>query len=296
MDDDGVAALHAAPPAHGHMDATKMLINAGADLDAACAAGNTPLHGPSLAGHVDIIRALIEARANPDSRRLYDGSTALHLACEAGNPDAVLELLRAKAGPRLVKRSSPRMTTSDVPNMAPLNVAAMKGHSEVVRAMIQQVGIERCGGATGGLKAIRLATCMDHVAVVTMLTGAGVRDEEGALINATFRGSEATLKFLLQQEDGKAAAGVSCVGAVSDVSGYTPVYFAVASGWRAPRLLRLLIDAGANTKSTIRVTRENGSELFKGTPMALAMRCLAEKKVHKHARGKVRHGGAAARA
>lgn len=54
-----------------------MLIDAGADLEAADCQGSTPLHKASFGKHAKVVRALIEAGANVDSRD-WDGGTPLY--------------------------------------------------------------------------------------------------------------------------------------------------------------------------------------------------------------------------
>ncbi|CAN0007757.1 unnamed protein product [Scytosiphon promiscuus] len=282
-DEDGLTALHASA-AEGDLDATRLLVQAGADLDAACFSGHTPLHGASAAGHADVLRFLIEAGADPDKRSVSDRSTPLSFACNLGNVDAVMELLRGKADPLLGKRFKyPREGASTlIGDISPLDAAAVKGHADVVRALIQEVRIEGCGGSSGGVDALRGAATVDHVAVLTILAGAGVQDPTGVVLIAAIQGgSEASLKFLLQQqEDEGATRGVALVDVAHKETGYTPVYFAVASGRCTSRILRMLIDAGADTQSAIRVSRiADGPTSFNGTPIALAMRCLAEKRV-----------------
>lgn len=110
---------------------------------------------------------LIEAGANADSRDL-DGATSLHLAAETGHVDAIKVLLRAKANPLLAA------TFPSGETLLPLEVAAKDGHSEVVHELLQDLGIEGCGGASGGVDALTRAAGHQHVEIMGMLTSAGV--------------------------------------------------------------------------------------------------------------------------
>ncbi len=144
-----VTALHLSAQ-EGTLAVCKMLMNAGADLEAANSVGVTPLHLAASGGKVGIMSALIEAGSNPNSRCL-DGATPLFAAAQEGHMDALKMLLRAKGDPLLTRTEASEVL------FVPLDTAAVSGHFEVVRELVQQVGIEGCGGASGGLNALRLA-------------------------------------------------------------------------------------------------------------------------------------------
>jgi ankyrin repeat protein len=94
---DGMTALHWAAN-HGDVEQTRMLIYAGARLEAATRNGNyTPLHFAAQGGKVAVIKALLQAGANPKAATTSGGATPLHFAAENGNPDAVLALLEKGA-------------------------------------------------------------------------------------------------------------------------------------------------------------------------------------------------------
>lgn len=115
--------------------------------------------------------ALIEVGADPNSR-MVNGATPLYVAAQQGNMNTVKFLLRAELG-----------------------------HSEVVRGMMQEVGIEGCGGASGGVNALLRAVSNQHVDIMAVLHDAGVVDNGGSLVVAAGYGHEACVKFLLQQQD-----------------------------------------------------------------------------------------------
>lgn len=68
------------------------------------------------AGHVDVVRHLLEARADP-SPGDFEGRTPLHDASEDGRLEIVIELLRAGADPNPVS----------VMGDTPLSLAARNG-------------------------------------------------------------------------------------------------------------------------------------------------------------------------
>lgn len=188
---------------NGHLSITTLLVRAGADLGATDCLGFTPLHMASREGHHHVILPLIEAGANVN-RALGDGQTPLFTAAHRGDADAVRVLLRAKANallPRMIKRRE----------ILPLDVAAYHGHVEVVRELLQQRGIEGCGGAGAGVQAL-IAT-MD-------------------------------------------------------------------SGHFSPRVVRLLVDAGVDTKAAVRIIDIRLGEEFYSTMLNLTNRSLREKRVN----------------
>ena len=243
-DDDGIS-LHSSD-IRGHLAVIKMLVNAGADLEAATFEyGHTPLYLAAEQGQSDVMSMLIEAGANPNCR-CSDGASPLYIAAHNGHKAAVKTMLRAKANPALT-------TTVNKWGRAvvPLDLAAQNGHLEIVRELIQQVGVKGCGGASGGVESLRLATVHQHLDIMALLMDAGIVDDGRALSTAVSHGRELSVKFLLQQKkrDG-AVAYVNYRGA----RGATPLLCAidfVSFSPPSPRVVRLLVDAGADTTSAI---------------------------------------------
>lgn len=94
---DGMTALHWAAM-YGAADEAKMLMFAGARLDAVTRNGNyTPLHLAAKAGNVAVIRALLERGANPSAATSSGGALPLHFAAENGSAEAVEAILEKGA-------------------------------------------------------------------------------------------------------------------------------------------------------------------------------------------------------
>ena len=88
---DGLTALHWAA-LNNELDITQVLLYAGATVKPVTRVGGyTPLHLASRAGHDVIVRALLEAGADPDEYTTT-GVTALHFAAEADAAEAVRAL------------------------------------------------------------------------------------------------------------------------------------------------------------------------------------------------------------
>lgn len=88
----GLTPLHAA--SRGHEGATQVLLERGADLNAICKQGRTPLSYAAATGDVAILSLLLGASADP---KLTDniGRSPLYYAVQAGSIDAVVVLCNA---------------------------------------------------------------------------------------------------------------------------------------------------------------------------------------------------------
>ncbi|CAN0069729.1 unnamed protein product, partial [Hapterophycus canaliculatus] len=274
MDENNVTALHKCAQ-NGHVIVAKMLLEAGAPIGAADAKSCTPLHLAADQGRVELLSMLIDSGADVDKGAM-GGATPLFMGAQRGHVDVVKELLRRKANPQLRAVSSPSGRV-----FVPLDIAATGGHLGVASELVKQLGIHRCGGLSDGENAMRLAAGSGHLDVVAMLTDAGVNDTTGtALGRAARSGHEASFKFLLQRQETQDPAGVRSYVNIPDARGATPVFSAIeACRPRSQRIVRFLLDAGADTASVLRVTDPMGRFLFSGTPLSWATRCLHGKEV-----------------
>lgn len=291
--DDGYTALHFCAR-RGNLAIAKMLVSAGADLVAATSTartgsadddleitvGSTPLHMAAEEGHSEFITALIEAGASPNSRT-REGDSPLYTSCENARLGAVRALLRANADPLLTSTDPLGQT------FLPLEIAVFRGHSGVVRELLRQLGVERCGGASGGVCALRMAAQEGDLDMMTILMDdGGVVDTGVALVAAAGYCGEAPVKFLLQRQRRRQPPGVdannSSGGDYVNARDYTGKT-AVVSGMLlcrqcAPRVVRMLIDAGADSASAVRLVTEEGVLFFHGTPLTLLKIHVGQKK------------------
>ncbi len=273
VDDGGFTAVHFAAQ-EGQLALTKLLVKAGSDLEATSSRkGCTPLHLAAGRGHSEVMSALIDAGANPNSRML-DGGTPIHGAVQDGHLEAMRVLLRAKADPSLPATNSAGVTS------VPLNAAAEAGHLEVVRELVEQVGLRGCGGATGGADALEAAAKNENMEIMAILTDGGAFDTGSALDSAASHGREKAVKFLLQQQEGQSSfERLSYVNA-RDPTGKTVVVGAIEfAGFSSARIARLLVDAGADTSWAVRLTDKKGRVKFNDTPLALTELYLRQKKI-----------------
>ena len=83
----------------GHVEVVKALLAAGASVNQARTVdGTTPLHAAAATGHAEVVAVLLEAGADVDAK-CDDGATALHVACARDHPLVVRLLLKHGADP-----------------------------------------------------------------------------------------------------------------------------------------------------------------------------------------------------
>eukprot|EP00752_Nemacystus_decipiens_P003635 g3350.t1 len=288
--DEGFTALHFSVQ-YGHLAVTKMLLKAGAELEARTESGATPLIVAAAQGHSAIVSVLIEAGADVNGRHgTAVAETPLYTAAHMGHTDAVKILLRAGADPLLATGGSSKRTPEhDRPGWAPtpgitsvpLDIAAEYGRTEVARELIRCCGIEGCGGRTGGAFALQLAAQHRHLEIAAALTEAGVRDTGAALVAAAGAGLEPSAKALLRHRRAREPSGVGAyVDNARGPSGATAVLLAIGiAGFCSPRILRMFVDAGADTTSPVLIRNNSGAVVGCGSPMRLVTDSLANKKL-----------------
>lgn len=195
----------------GPVETIKLLVQAGAPVDAENDTGQTPLAEAAANGRLDVVRALLALGARVDGGS--GGATALGHAARNGYTEIVRELITAGANLNAGGEWPPLMGT-----LAP----------EVVRVLIEagaNVNSRQRGGATPLLLALspvggRVYSAGEH--------------PEGAPIDRT-----ETVRLLI-----RAGASVN----VADGDGRTPLMWATSNSG-APAFLRMLLDAGADVSA-----------------------------------------------
>ena len=123
---DGMTALHWAA-ANNDIDIAKTLLYAGAAVRATTRLGGyNPLHIASRGGHAEVARLILEAGADPDAFTTT-GVTAMHFAADA-DAAAVIELLAAHGGDADARDTFAERT--------PLMFGAVRGADAAVRALL----------------------------------------------------------------------------------------------------------------------------------------------------------------
>lgn len=146
-EDDGMTPLIFAV-AMRQLEAVKLLLDSGADVEKRAMNGATPLMVASAFGFDDIAKELID-RGGADLRAIHPfaSSTALHFAAEMGRLEIVDLLCRDNHNDNVVDNPTPalgRLRTST--GGTPLHTAADTNQSIVIRALV-----EKCNSSTTDL-------------------------------------------------------------------------------------------------------------------------------------------------
>ena len=223
------------PPIHlaaseGHSEAVQLLLEAGADKDAALANGATAMLVAADKGHLELVRLLLEAGAEKEAQ-VDSGRTALYVAARKGHIEVVRLLLEAGADKDAV-----------------VFAATKNGHLEVVRWLLEAEA-DKDATTADGKTALFKAAKDGHLEVVWMLLeaeadiDAASQDGETALHIAAQNCHWEVVRLLLEEgADKDAAAG----------DGTTALFDAAENGHL--KVVRLLLEAGADKDST----REDG--------------------------------------
>ena len=209
--DAGLTALHLAAT---NAAKVQLLIDAGADVKAVTSAGRTPLIiAASANGNIDVVRLLLSRGADVHD---VDGVGITPLVAAANvNDTEVAKLLLARG-------ANPLKTSTAEGVSTPLTGAARNGNAELVRLLLaRKAEVNAIGAETGpkvknGLITFARVTAL-HMAAVSR--------------NAD------VVKMLLD-----AGATVDPL----DARGMTPLMFAIATDRPNPRIIRLLLQAGAS--------------------------------------------------
>lgn len=217
----------------GRINEVRRLLGAGADPNATGPGVTTGTEDPllliALIRHRPMIAlALLDAGADPDSRRTIGGQTALWWAASLGYRDVVDGLIRRGAGIDAGERHGP----------TPLVNACVAGEVEVVR-MLLAAGADPSARVSDGRAVLDLAVRGGRPEILAMLLEAGAdpNGHPGArpLISACIDGTTPMVRILL-------AAGADPDATTADRT--TPLMWAVDRG--LTETVELLLEAGAD--------------------------------------------------
>ncbi|WP_165864415.1 ankyrin repeat domain-containing protein [Capsulimonas corticalis] len=195
---DGFRALHRAA-SHGHLESARLLVAAGASLDARTRSGSTALIFAATAGHTSIVTLLLENQAPVDSVSKA-GATALIAAATKGHHDMLQALLDAGANPSI----------KSYDGSSALTVAAAKGYADTLARLLKH-GAHIDDATPDGRTGLIWAAYFGHDAAVRLLLEAGADptikaiDGKTALQFAKERG-HATAAALIESQSRAVAA------------------------------------------------------------------------------------------
>jgi ankyrin repeat protein len=186
---------------HGHVEAVRLLLAAKADVNMQNQNGDTALIEAARDGRVDIVQLLLAAKADVNAQSQW-GHTALIYAARGGSVEVVQLLLAAGAD----------VNAQDQNGWTALLVAAQNGRADVVRLLLAagaNVNLQSQNGAT----ALIMAAANGHVELVQLLLAAGanvnLQSQNGgtALIMAAQNGHVEAVRLLLAAGAELPAAG-----------------------------------------------------------------------------------------
>lgn len=167
-------ALHLAAR-NGFANIVKFLIEAGANKNSAASQEHrqwTPIHYAAKHGHVEAVKILIQSGVDKETKTGF-GLTPLLISTEFGKLDLVKFLLSIGAE-RNVR------TTDENYNMNALHYAAVGGHLDIVRVLLN-AKIDRNKNTSIGFSALDFAAKIDDADVASLLLIWGVGKMENAL-------------------------------------------------------------------------------------------------------------------
>lgn len=166
---DGTVALHWAAH-HGNVEASDLLIRAGAKVAAANRYGVTPLWLAGSRGHVAVVGRLLSAGADPHTTRADSGETVLMIAARAGHADVVKLLLAHGATVN---------ATETVRGQTALMWAAAEQHPAVVQVLVD-AGADLTARSKTGLTPLMFAIRAGDIESTRLLLAAGADLNETA--------------------------------------------------------------------------------------------------------------------
>jgi ankyrin repeat protein len=179
---DIASSLHRAS-SMGHLELVKLLIDGGADIDAAFSDAGTPLHFAAEEGHQAVVALLLERGANVNAVR-YAGCTAgwtpLHSAAGAGHEEVARILLKGGAD---INAGYEDEFTSVGRVLTAMQLA--DGDETVTKVLHGKIDLEAAHDFRSlwdrvqGQTPLMIAVKKRHVALVRLLV------EEGADVNAS---------------------------------------------------------------------------------------------------------------
>ncbi|XP_046405893.1 uncharacterized protein LOC124170897 isoform X3 [Ischnura elegans] len=229
----------------GHVEVVRLLINHGADVNAQSSSGNTPLMYACAGGHEEVVRVLLSANAKVEDHN-ENGHTPLMEAASAGHVGVAKILLEHGAGIN---------THSNEFKESALTLACYKGHLDMVRFLLE-AGADQEHKTDEMHTALMEASMDGHVEVARLLLDSGAQvnmptDSFESPLTLAACGGHVDLAMLLIERGAN-------IEEVND-EGYTPLMEAAREGHE--EMVVLLLSQGANINAQTEETQETALTL-----------------------------------
>jgi len=121
--------------------------------------GITPLQWAARIGHTEIVKALLDNKADVNVSRTTDGVTPLYIAAHRGHTELVKMLLAKLVNVNASKHNG----------VTPLHVAADNGHTEVVKLLLDNEADVNVSTHRDGVTPLFMASKKGHSEVIELL-------------------------------------------------------------------------------------------------------------------------------
>ncbi|GMH38703.1 hypothetical protein BSKO_06587 [Bryopsis sp. KO-2023] len=162
-DADGFTPLDSAAQG-GFVEIVKLLIDAGANVEARDNDGGTALYAAAGKGHLAVVQVLLEAGANVESRFTETDDTALIFSADQGHHDVAAALIKAGADVDATNRDG----------FFPLYRAGLSGYPKVVKLLVESGASMEMRLEGSGETSLMAAAFGGHTGTVKQLIISGV--------------------------------------------------------------------------------------------------------------------------
>ena len=238
---------------------TRLLLEAGVEVNLADNSGLTPLHGAAQVNNPAVVQTLLDAGANVDALDHIGWPPLHHAAFNNDNPGVIQALLEAGANVHAANNDS----------LTPLHVAAQSnGNSKIIQALLEADANVHAADNDSLTSLHFAAQHNDNAAVIQALLDAG------ADVHAKNNNGLTPLHSAGWNNDNPAVAQILLdAGAnvhAKNNNGLTPLH---SAGWNNdnPAVAQILLDAGAdaNARNVSGVTPLFPAVQFQETPVMI---------------------------